>query len=73
MQIEFGFLTNNTVDRRTQLLLDTHKMFRSLADDDRFLGIAFHINRHNHVRFAIVSFATIVVFRLFDGIHDYGQ
>ena len=73
MQVEFCFLTDDAVDRRAQLLFDAHEMFRSSADDNRLLGITLHINRHNDVGFAIVSRSAIVVFRIFNGIHDHGQ
>ena len=73
MQVELGFLTDDTIDRSAQLLLDPHQMFRVVADDDRLLRIALHVDRYNHLSLARIGFATVIVLRILDGIDNHCQ
>ena len=73
MQVKPGLPADDAVDRSAQLLLDTYQMLRTLADNDRLLRITLHIDGYDHLRLAVIGHATLVVFRILDGIHDHGQ
>ena len=73
MQVQLGLAPDDAVDRRAQLLLDAHQVLGTLADDDRLLRIAFHVDRHDDLDLAVIGLAGLVVLRVFDRIDHHGQ
>ncbi len=70
VQVELRLGADDAVDRRAQLLLDTHEMLGLVPDDDRLLRITLHIDRDKHARLAVIHPPALVVARVFDPVDD---